>query len=78
MVNLLSEQQSGKAAIARKIRRTVLVLMNNLILATLAMMPFLLIEDQGKPEFWQSVGYYGVFLIGLSALVGRSGRCCRK
>ena len=53
--------------IARKTARTVRFQINNLAMALTMLMPFIVIEDQSTPEFWQSVGCYGVFLIGVSA-----------
>ena len=70
MPNVKTEKDFAKAKIiARKIGRALSFLINGISLAVVAIMPFILIEDQDKPEFWYSVGSYGVFLMGLAALI---------
>lgn len=77
MPNAKTENQLKIARIVgRKIGRTVAPLINGISVSLVVMMPFILIEDQNNPAFWQSVGCYGIFLIGIAALINlfSSGR----
>ena len=70
MPNAKTENQLKIARIVgRKIGRTLAFLINGISLCLVVIMPFILIEDQNNPAFWQSVGCYGIFLIGVAAVV---------
>ena len=69
MTNAKTEGKiKGLGDIAKRVARALVFQVNSLALAVMVLMPFILIEDQSKPEFWQSVGCYGVFLIGVAAI----------
>lgn len=70
MPNAKTENQFKRARIiGRKIGRTLAFMINGISLALVVALPFILIEDQNNPAFWQSVGCYGIFLMGIAALV---------
>lgn len=45
-----------------------------ILVAVFAALPFILFQDQETLEFWQSLGYFGMYMWGLSAIMRGAGR----
>ncbi|MCX6125196.1 MAG: hypothetical protein NTV34_10705 [Proteobacteria bacterium] len=64
-------QSQSISAIFRQIFIMIAVFSDSVCKALIAAAPFILIEDRQAIEFWQAIGYYGIFLIGVAAIYGR-------
>ncbi len=58
-------------SIVRQIIIMLATLVESICKALIVALPFILIEDRQEIEFWQAVGYYGVFLFGIATIYGR-------